>query len=142
MRQCNACHNQAERMRRSNCRSIREDRRLAQLIAELERQKSHRQIEILCSLACAEFGGLEGLSVAFVDYVRRAMDGRGATGLRCFQALVKLMQYTDEHRAKPEEMSDEDLGREVMVVIKNLIRQQPELALEAARPLGWTVTPA
>jgi len=93
-------------------------------------------------LVCEEFGGLETFAAAWVDYFRRAAEGRGATGLRCFQAFIALLQYLEANGPKASDLSDEDLGHELMTATKRLIQEQPELALEAARELGWTLTPS
>src|SRR5262245_19408290 len=84
MGQCNSCHALCERIRRSKGRSKREDRRITQLLTRLKRQHSSRQIELLCAVVIADFGGLEAFAAAWIDYFRRAAERGGATGLRCF----------------------------------------------------------
>ena len=142
MSECKACHNAYERLRRSKKRSMRADLEIAKFMARLKKQRSHRQIEMLCSLVCSEFGGLENFAAAWVDYFRRATARGGATGLKCFQALMKLLQYLDQQRSSPIELGDEDLEHELMAAAEKLIVRNPELAVDAARQLGWVVIPA
>jgi len=55
------------------------------------------------------------------------------------QSVVRLMQYCEQNRADPGELSDEELEQTIMDHTKHLIRHHPELAIAAADECGWTV---
>ena len=51
------------------------------------------------------------------------------------------MQYCEENRRDTSEMTDEELTCSIREDIRGLIRQCPELAVTAAREIGWRVEP-
>ena len=55
--------------------------------------------------------------------------------------LIRLMQYCEENRRDTSEMTDEELTCSIREDIRGLIQQCPELAVTAAREIGWRVEP-
>ena len=89
-----------------------------------------------------QFGGTEGFAEAWFQFHQRAADRGQAAVLRSFEAISRLLKYCDENRDEPADLSDEDLRRAVLEETKELIVREPELAVAAAREIGWTVVPS
>lgn len=141
MHQCSQCHNEGERQRRVAKRSKHEHRRMAKALTQLTRERANHRLELLVGIMLHQFGGLQGFGTAWIAHYQRAMESGGFAALRCFQTVIRLLQYCDEKRRQPCELSDDELHAALLEQTKRLIEQQPEIALEAAGALGWALTP-
>jgi hypothetical protein len=139
LNQCRTCHNRAERERRAKNRAMRGHRRMAKFLTQLNNEKSNDRLRLLSSVMFQQFGGMEGFVSAWADYQHQAMEQGGFAAFRCFQTVVRLLQYCEETRPDPVGMTDEELERSVMEHTKQLIQQHPELAVAAASEVGWTI---
>ena len=86
-------------------------------------------------------GGLQGFIGAWSDYYQYAVKQRGLGAYRCLESVIRLMQYCEENRRDTSEMTDEELTCSIREDIRGLIQQCPELAVTAARKIGWRVEP-
>ena len=145
LNQCNSCHSAAERDRRAYKRNKHERRQMRQQLVKLKNAKTNRQVELVCTAMVHEFGGVPGFATHFALYFQRAKRDRGLGALRCFEALLRLMEHADAVRAEARTdlglLSDEDLEREQLRSTQHSIRENPQLAIDAAKQLGWTITP-
>ena len=139
--QCRACHNESERQRLANKRAHRNHRRMAKCLTELKNERSNDRLELILGVMITKFGGMQGFITAWDKYCSLAMEQSGFAAFRCFSTVIRLAQYCEEHRSDPSEMTDEELERAMMEHTEHLIQQHPELAVAAARRLGWQVEP-
>ena len=62
--------------------------------------------------------------------------------LKFYELMFELMYERDvRQREEMKNMPDDDLEGLVKSQINELIRQEPQLAVDAAQKLGWTVIP-
>ena len=114
---------------------------MAKFLTQLKNEHSNERLELLASVMFHHFGGMQGFVAAWANYHKRAMEEGGFAAFRCFESVIRLLQYCEENRPDPSEMTDEELQRSMMEHIKRLIQQHPELAVAAANEIGWRVTP-
>ncbi|HUY87367.1 MAG TPA: hypothetical protein VMV10_01405 [Pirellulales bacterium] len=97
MKQCRACHNAAERERRSHIRQHQDDRRLNHLLAKAQGERSNKRLVALCNAMLDEFGGVQGFVESWRDFYRRSLAAGGLGAVRSFQAYLRLVRFC-EHR--------------------------------------------
>ena len=62
--------------------------------------------------------------------------------LRMYELIFELLREDEErNREALKNLPDEDLQALVKSQVTDVIRQDPQLAIDAAESLGWTVTP-
>jgi len=92
-----------------------------------------------------QFGGVQGLAGAIERHFVWALKRGGFQAVRCLQSYLRLVEHCDDMQAatrtRPELLSDEDLDREHMRTLTEWVQQYPEVAIAAAREIGWTVIP-
>ena len=143
MNECRTCHNESERMRRAHRRTSRDNDAIKQFVTRLKNTHRPEQIELLCGAMIRRLGGLQSLFVAWVRQVEAAQSAQPGSKkvLDFYQAIFRMIEYCNSGRRDLAEISDEDLQGEIMESCKQLIRQHPEVAVEAAEQIGWTVIP-
>jgi len=109
MHECRACHNEAERDRRSKVRELRDRRGMASVLTRLANERDNRRVELLCAAMCRDFGGTAGFVAAWSGYWQRAKLQCGPATVRCMMAFMRLVQYCDEHRPDPSMLTDDEL---------------------------------
>ena len=141
LNQCRTCHNATERQRRNGRRKQLNHRRMAKVLTQLKNEDRHDRLELLCSVMFRQFGGLQGLVRAWQAYFQRASRKGGFAAFRSLQAVVRLTQDCEATVPQPSELSDDELQSGLDASVAQLIQQQPEVAIAAAKRLGWTVVP-
>lgn len=63
----------------------------------------------------------------------------GFAAYHCLWSVMRLMQCCEEHRPEPSEMPDEELRASLIGSVREVVEHHAELAVAAARKLGWTV---
>ncbi len=112
IKQCRACHNAAERLRRAALRSRAGQRVMAKHMTRLKNQRTSRQIAAVCSGMLDAFGGVGGFMDRWQRSFKRDLRTGGYAAFRHFESLFRLLQYCDRLReAKPDysRMTDEEL---------------------------------
>lgn len=109
LRQCRACHNDAERKRRAYRRAKSTRRELAKALTKMRNQKSDQQVKALCREMVGRFGGVTGIVNAWTRSLARDMETGGHAAFRHLAAMVRLTQYCDQHRPDYSTMTDEEL---------------------------------
>ncbi|QDT51692.1 hypothetical protein Pan258_57840 [Symmachiella dynata] len=142
LHQCRDCHNAYERARLSRKRQQRDDRRISKALTQIKNESNGKRLELLCAMLVRQFGGTEGFASAWFNFHQRAAERGQAAALRSFESVFRLLKYCDENRDEPADLSDEDLRKAVLEETKDLLRREPELAVAAAREIGWTVIPS
>lgn len=142
LHQCRDCHNAYERARLARKRQQRNDGRISKALTQIKNESNSKRLEVLCAMFVQHFGGTEGFTEAWFDFHNRVADRGQAAALRSFEAVFRLLKYCDEHRDEPADIGDEELEEAVLEETKELILREPELAVAAAREIGWTVIPA
>ena len=141
LKRCRDCHNRAERKRRAAKRAETEQRSVAKYLTQLRNEDSNERLERLVSVMFQRFGGMQGFLKAWDSYHQLAVAKGGYAAFRCFESIFRLVQYCEESRPDPGQMSEEEVQRSMIEELKRLIRQHPELAVAAAREIGWTIRP-
>jgi hypothetical protein len=108
-----------------------------------------RQVGYLLDMMIAHFGGMNGLAQAWIrQYEAARAQNPGSKQVQdFFLANFKLMEYCDAnqedevHDPSVADLSADDLAVGVMQVARVLIQQEPQLAIDAARQLGWDIFP-
>lgn len=136
LNQCRECHNRAERERRARKRTTRDRRRMAGFLTKLKNESSDERLELLCRQMIESFGGTQGFVAAWICYHERAMKEGGIAAMRCFQSVIRLVQYCEANRPQPIAMTDEELEQAMLEQVTSVIREQPELAVAAANEIG------
>ena len=141
--QCRACHNVAERLRRAQRRRAWRDQRVAAFVTQLKNARSDNHVRLLCNLMVYRCGGLQGFTRAWQEQVAQVhRDQPGSKkSLDFFQAVARMIAFSDSMRPKVTELPDEDLRRELEAETLRLIEAHPELVVQAAAEIGWTVIP-
>jgi hypothetical protein len=141
--QCRACHNLAERLRRAQRRRAWRDQRVAAFVTQLKNARSDNHVRLLCNLMLYRFGGLQGFVNAWLQQLGRVQrDQPGSKkSLDFFQAVVRMIEFSDSTRPNVTGLTDEDLQRELEAETRRLIDAHPELAVQAAGQIGWTIIP-
>lgn len=140
-KQCRNCYNESMR----NYRAKKRDKNLTRIVRELS-WTSNRSSDInrLVTLAMRCFGGLQGFAVEWVASVNAARAaGNHKYVLQAYQALLRLLVESSKNDPTPpiEELSDEELARELGDGLKQQLAEDPELAVLPLRDMGWTVVP-
>ena len=72
---------------------------------------------------------MKGFVDAWYDYFQRARQQGGFAALRCFETVIRLLQYCEARRPAPSEMTDDEIERELMAITQRMIQQHPEFGL-------------
>jgi hypothetical protein len=154
MNECRECHNKAERERNAAKQKKLSKRLMAKRLGELSRTRSWNEVEMVIKIMLREFGGMMGFKHAFAKHYAWAYQNGRYPLIRCLQACLRVTSHYEEMQIKEQRvaeaqpgyssiqyLSDEDLERAFKKGVLEEIEQKPELAIEAARKLGWTVIP-
>ena len=141
MRQCRQCHNRSERERRAKSRLKSDRKQVGSFLIELKNEESNDRIRMLCNRMVLQFGGFQGFVNAWTDYQQQAIESGGFPAFRCFAAMFRLLEYCSESNSKMDQLTDQELQYELVVSVRSLLIEQPELAILAAQELGWTLIP-
>jgi hypothetical protein len=142
--ECNDCRNAYERRRRVKKRRVTFEKFATTII---QAKRDARKIAGLIREMAFRFKGLQNLAAEWKRQIDFACERRRgvSTTLKHFAAIAHIIQVHSEllvaSEQDPHEMSDLELDAELAANLQDLIAQQPELAIEVARRLGWTVIP-
>ena len=141
---CRDCRNW---LRREETRLSREKdaHRYAQRVNRLAAAEKTVQLLTVTAQMIERFGGLDEL----VRTWKRAIDAAEEKGkdhlvCRSMTAIMHLVVACTSLQVsvtQPDMVDDEDLRREFEAVTARVIVSHPELAIRAARQLGWTIIP-
>lgn len=115
---------------------------MAKALTRLKNEHDNRRLQLACSAMFEQFGGLRGFVAAFHAYFEDAKTKAGLGVYRCMQSVIRLTQYCEENRRQPDEMTDEELELNFSKSIEQYILANPEVAIAAAKRLGWQIIPA
>jgi hypothetical protein len=139
---CKACFNEDAAQRRAT-------KRFKTLHEHNKRINRQAQSVAIVVAATAEivgrFGGVDGFVTAWKEALDRASaDGKPHLVVRGMSMVVHLINTCEtirESGPQPDELDDEDLRWEMERCVTRIVQQNPELAISAARRLGWTIAP-
>ena len=141
MRQCRQCHNRYERERRAKSRLQSNRKQVGSFLTELKNEENNDRVRMLCNRMFRQFGGFQGCVDAWTDYQQKAFESGGFPAFRCFAAVLRLLEYCSDSEQEVDQLTDEELLRELAVSVRSLLIAQPELAILTAKKLGWTLIP-
>jgi hypothetical protein len=134
--QCRACHNEQER-ERQKAKRCGKTVSFARSCLDIDNPKDAARL--LSALTIQRFGGMARFARLFVEAIDDARRrGRSATVLRCVMWFINLSVAAEPTL---DDLSDEQLVKLVRVHVQEMVRENPELAVEAAQRLGWIVIP-
>jgi hypothetical protein len=154
MNECRECHNKAERERKAWKQQKLSKRLMAKRLGELSRTRSWNEVEMVIKIMLREFGGMVGFKHAFAKHYAWAYQNGRYPLIRCLQACLRVTSHYEDMQIKEQRLAeaqpgyssiqywtDEELECSYQKSLVETIEQKPELAIEAARKLGWTVIP-
>ena len=107
--------------------------------------RDQKRRQLICDMAIQAAGGFGAFLRIWHDTISSMIDsGSGSPRLlRLFELVFELMREQDErNRDALKDLPDEDLQALVKSQVTDVIRQDPQLAVDAAKSLGWSLTPA
>ena len=107
--QCRACHNEAERIRRSFCRGRLGRRQMAKALTAIKNQQSDAQVKAICGEMAKRFGGVAGIVEAWQQSLDQDLAKGGFAAFRHLAAIMRLTQYCEQNRPNHGAMSDAEL---------------------------------
>ena len=145
-RECRTCHNETERLRQAEKRAKATDLAFAQFHAQLKRTRDEKRVAILVAVMVESFGGLHEFVAAWIGHIDQAMEKSPGSKkvLDFFQAITQMSDAAHKYHKPPDpaEMTTENLTFALRQQLRDLVRDEPELAVAAARELGWEVRPS
>jgi len=112
--------------------------------------QQRRRLTMTAEMAIRRFGGIEKFTATLVEAANKAEVG-SREYLEILLAVVRLQVFcAEEERAKKDNedlqavvelTTNDDVGRELDALVADLIRSSPQIAIDAAARLGWTVIP-
>ena len=141
LNQCRLCHNLSERVRRRKKRQQLSNRVLSKGLLRINDEKNRDKVAIVIGGLLSRFGGVDGFVQAWHDYFKTARNKGGYATLRCLESVIRMMEYCDENESKAEILSEEELHESINQSLVALLETNPELAITAARRMGWQIAP-
>ena len=111
--QCRACHNRAEKIRRSAKAKSKRAKAISNAANKLRRDPSDNQVRAICQQMIKQFHGVDG----FVKQWMGCWETDRAKGrAKCFahiSAVIRLMEYVDDHKPDYGQLTDDELEERV-----------------------------
>ena len=141
--QCRECHNQSEKLRLAKKRSKKNHALISKFVTDLKNETDDRRVAMLCQTMVSSFGDTVEFVQAWCEQVEEAKSKNPGSKkvLDFFWGIMRMAQFCENQGPKVELLDDEQLQRAALEEVKDLIRQNPELAVECAQRIGWTVIP-
>ncbi len=141
--QCRVCHNRTETLRRCKKRFGKNNSLISKFVLGLKNEADDRRVALLCQTMVSAFGSTEEFVQAWREQVEEARSKKPGSKkvLDFFLAVMRMAEYCENQRPKVEYLDDDQLDLAVMRETEDLIRQNPQLAVQCARQIGWTVIP-
>lgn len=96
--QCRSCRNRIDGERRARQRSEGDRRRMRSFVHEA-RDTRDEHVVALCEQMVSSIGGPKAFLSAWKSYFLRATAQPSIPGVRCFEAVFRLMAFVEQHRA-------------------------------------------
>ncbi|MEZ6051248.1 MAG: hypothetical protein R3C02_07660 [Planctomycetaceae bacterium] len=144
--QCRHCNTEGARRRAARKR----EQQIHDFTSRLIKERNARKLAVLVGEMVQQFGGVESFAKAWHAAIESARArGKDCSALRSFRALFQLMTAREELELEAKTAFDQELeqmGSEEIREMRlrgavELIREQPQIAIQAAMRLGWSVTP-
>ena len=108
----------------------------------VRRRRCPEAIAIMCQELAAQFGGFGNAARIWRETLDSASQaGRHASVLRSFATLAKLLETHRTLGPHAADLSDEELEQRKNWSLVAFVRKHPQVAVEAARTIGWQVVP-
>ena len=118
-RECRLCHNRRERLRRAAQKKKGLEKQVTAFTNRIRRAASDRQVNALCQQMIVQFGGVDG----FVKQWFSVWETDRAKGrAKCFAhiaAVVRLIEYVDDHRTDYGRLTDDEIERRIEEIISS-----------------------
>ena len=117
--QCRTCHNRAEKIRRSAKAKSNRVKAISNAANKLRRDPSDNQVRAICQQMIIQFHGVDG----FVKQWFSVWETDRAKGrAKCFAhiaAVVRLIEYVDDHRTDYGRLTDDEIERRIEEIISS-----------------------
>ena len=117
--QCRTCHNRAEKERRSAKVKSKRVKAISNAANKLRRDPSDNQVRAICRQMITQFHGVDG----FVKQWFSVWETDRAKGrAKCFAhiaAVVRLIEYVDDHRTDYGRLTDDEIERRIEEIISS-----------------------
>jgi hypothetical protein len=140
---CRDCHNKAEKERNKR----RGDKALQRFARSAHFQHLDRRLRALAITTLKKLGGVERMSTRWVAALKAAeAQNPGASFIAdSYSSILRLFMFVwskpDLAPTEPEQMTDEELAQVHAWELAEFIQSHPDVAVAAAKTLGWTVVP-
>ena len=144
MNTCNSCHAAQQRGRRARKRRQQQGMAIQKFASAYVATRDQNRRQLIFKIAIQEAGGFTQFLKTWHDTVSAMIaSGSGSPRLlRLFELIFELLREDDErNRQALKDLPDDDLEALVKNQVTDVIRQNPQLAIDAAKALGWKLTP-
>jgi hypothetical protein len=145
MNTCNVCHVARERERQTRRRRQRRGMEIQKFATAFCSTRDQKRRQLICDMAIKAAGGFNQFLKIWHDMISTMTSEQRYSPrlLRLYELVFELLREEDErNRELLKDMPDDDLEELVHGQVTEAIRQDPQLAIDAAERLGWKLTPA
>lgn len=126
-------------------RACRRARTWKELTSALVTAENRSKMEAAFAAAIRRCGGVRGFVQEWWQQYEAAKDQAPGSlrTIRMLSAVIRLMEVAELSRPKADVslLSDDDLDREIQEHVIRFVDDHPEIAIWAARRLGWELVP-
>ena len=118
--QCRTCHNRAEKIRRSANAKSNRVKAISTAANKLRRDPSDNQVRAICQRMINQFGGVDGFTQQWFSCWE---NDRALGRAKCFAhiaAVVRLIEYVDDHRTDYGRLTDDEIERRIQEIISSV----------------------
>jgi hypothetical protein len=148
---CNRCHSQNMKA----WRRARSQKTLRRFVKSAPNQNLDRRLRGLAAAALKRFGGVQALASLMASETRaiHALRPGDPLPLQAVMTVLRLHEFCESRQVADEEAENDmysgmtadelraDLNARMQRVLQAMIQEHPDIAVEAAETLGWTVIP-
>lgn len=141
---CNSCHAAHQRERRARRRQQQQGMEIQKFATAYCSTRDQKRRQLILKIAIQSAGGFSQFLRSWNDIISTMISEKRYSPrlLRLYELIFELMRDDDErNREALKHLPDDDLQGLVHSQLKAAIQQDPQLAIDAAKRLGWSLTP-
>ena len=136
--QCNSCRNRKQREQYALQRAKTNGDLVAKAMRKLKGAATYAEVEYFIGSMIEVFGGVQGFAQATWKCFGVAPPGRK---LEFFMAMQRAIELSQPPEPDVDAMSDDELDEVFTKQVSELLTENPHVAADALRVLGWSVEP-
>jgi hypothetical protein len=144
MNTCNSCHAAQQRDRRARHRRKRRGMEMQKFATAFVSTRDQKRRQLVFKLAIQEAGGFTQFLKSWHHVISTMISEQRYSPrlLRMYELVFELLREDEErNREALKDLPDEDLQALVKSQVTDVIRQDPQLAVDAMEQAGWTCEP-